>query len=377
MADTLYMLICPPRGPNRLAYWSTSWKKDHAWKDLALQGPPADGNVLAMLTVGGRLTLLSATPREADPDADPPPRVLHIDAYEGPEKGFSDQIVTHKDEPMTWRRPGLLLATAMGDRYALFWSDDSERKFAQFGLNGKVIAVSTVDILDRPPLDNDGPAILEKLMWALVGGVLFSVFVLRPRAATRSFVIAPHLRPAPLGRRVLAVLVDAVLVNILATLVFSVTSGPMTPEELERTIHAVSEGQAIPARAAYAIVVSAASLAAYGFFLERRFGGTAGKLLLRLRVVGLDGLPLGVREAILRNLIKLFELIPLLWPMLLIPLFNRSRLRLGDIVARTIVVESASVRSLPAQPTDQPPGSGAQPPPDDPDSDQTAPRDPS
>lgn len=359
LTDTLYLLVCPPQDPNHLAYWKASPKAKGKWQPIALQGPPAEGSVLGMLGLGDRLTILAAMPTPAGPGADEPERAVHVATYEGPEKGFGSQVITRQDKPMTWHLARPPLVAAMGEQYALVWPEDSKWRFATCGLNGKVVAVSDVDIFEEPPLDNDGPAILEKLLWGLVGGMLCCMFLLRPRTATRSLASAPHLVPAPLGRRGLAFVVDLVLVNILATLVFTVTSGRMTPEEFKRIMDAVTEGLAFPARAAYAVVVSAVTLAGYGFFLERRFGGTAGKLLFRLRTVTLDGLPLGLREAALRNLVKLFELIPLLWPMLLIPLFNRSRMRLGDILARTIVVESGSVQAPPAPPSepgaDQPP----------------------
>lgn len=40
----------------------------------------------------------------------------------------------------------------------------------------------------------------------------------------------------------------------------------------------------------------------YSIYLVKRFGGTPGKLILRLRIVKLDGTPIGYREAILREL---------------------------------------------------------------------------
>ena len=64
-------------------------------------------------------------------------------------------------------------------------------------------------------------------------------------------------------------------------------------------------------------------------------------------------------EAALRNLTKIFEMS---WPlMLLVPLINRRRLRLGDLIARTAVIEYDPSTYPPPPPA--PPGGEESPPP--------------
>lgn len=69
--------------------------------------------------------------------------------------------------------------------------------------------------------------------------------------------------------------------------------------------------------------------------LEGRFGRTLGKMLLGLRVLREDGLPINYMEAFLRRISYYFEVLPV--DALFIP-FTSKRQRAFDIVARTIVV---------------------------------------
>lgn len=83
----------------------------------------------------------------------------------------------------------------------------------------------------------------------------------------------------------------------------------------------------------------------YGYFFVSEIvtgGRSIGKMALKLRVVQGDGLPVGWRASLLRNLLRLADL-SLLPPVVLIlgPLVmaaDRSFRRLGDLVADTLVV---------------------------------------
>lgn len=67
---------------------------------------------------------------------------------------------------------------------------------------------------------------------------------------------------------------------------------------------------------------------------------TPGKMLMGLRVMTLDGEPPSLWAILGRNLLKLFDLIAP--PMLLLMFISPHRQRLGDLVARTVVVQQVS-----------------------------------
>lgn len=72
---------------------------------------------------------------------------------------------------------------------------------------------------------------------------------------------------------------------------------------------------------------------------EALFGASPGKLLMRLRVVRLDGRSLGVGAVIVRNLLKPIDFLPLLYILGgVLVLITPGRQRLGDIAAGTTVV---------------------------------------
>ncbi len=70
---------------------------------------------------------------------------------------------------------------------------------------------------------------------------------------------------------------------------------------------------------------------------------TLGKALLGLRVSSLTGKRPKSWQILVRNIMKVFELIA--WFLLILPLIGPYRQRLGDLVGRTVVVADASVQS--------------------------------
>jgi uncharacterized RDD family membrane protein YckC len=71
--------------------------------------------------------------------------------------------------------------------------------------------------------------------------------------------------------------------------------------------------------------------------LEGRWGQTAGKRLLGLRVLREDGLPIGYKQAFIRRISFYFEILPI---DALFILFSPRRQRAFDQVAGTVVVHT-------------------------------------
>lgn len=76
----------------------------------------------------------------------------------------------------------------------------------------------------------------------------------------------------------------------------------------------------------------------YFVILEGRFGWTLGKYLLGLKVLKADGMPIGYKEALLRNIPKFFGNFILIDALIMIIFFNKEKQRAFDKVADTIVV---------------------------------------
>lgn len=68
-------------------------------------------------------------------------------------------------------------------------------------------------------------------------------------------------------------------------------------------------------------------------------GQTPGKRATRIRVVQANGLPVTASSAIIRNLVRLFDFLPILYGLGLLVMFaTKHTQRLGDLAARTVVI---------------------------------------
>lgn len=123
------------------------------------------------------------------------------------------------------------------------------------------------------------------------------------------------------GRRVLAILLDSIIVGIVFTLL-----GFKTTQEASTT-----------------------NLIVYGVFflyyvvMEWLVGATLGKLICGIRVRTVDGSKIGFVASLVRNLMRVVDGFPYFIPYLLgfiVILSGDSRQRLGDKVAHTVVAKA-------------------------------------
>ena len=146
--------------------------------------------------------------------------------------------------------------------------------------------------------------------------------------------------PAPAWRRLIAALIEIVVAWMALTILVLVLT-PSDPDSWS------SEEEATAGLIVLAFLTVWFN---YLVFCESRWGRTFGKLVLDLRVVGEDGAKVSWNRSLVRNLLRLPDLV--LAP-LLIPLSDR-RQRLGDRAAHTIVVMADGSTPSPA-PTGPPP----------------------
>lgn len=157
---------------------------------------------------------------------------------------------------------------------------------------------------------------------------------------TTATAAGAELVPAAPWRRLVAFLIDYLLAYGLGLTAggllgagLAVLTNPEAPGEgIDRVASSVEE---IAAAVGLAVVIL------YFALLEgSAAGATLGKRLLRLRVVGIDGRPIGVGRAAWRTAVKLLlSIMPYLmgsaWAC-----FNPQRRTLHDLGARTMVIRS-------------------------------------
>ena len=103
------------------------------------------------------------------------------------------------------------------------------------------------------------------------------------------------------------------------------------------------------------LMVNLAIFFLYFVILEGIFGATLGKRALGLKVIREDGARCGIGPAVIRNILRIIDALPFLYIIGMI-LISRSpkKQRLGDSVAHTVVVGSASLVT-PVPPSGGPP----------------------
>ena len=295
--------------------------------------------------------MLAAPKQTASANDKPTAYELYLAAYDGEKKTFSLQPCTLDGEPVTWAGDNLPLVARLADRVALLWTEGQSLKFATCGLTGQLPATAEMDVFERQPPDARGQQVLEIFLWGLLFAILVPMFVLRPKTPPKPFELPPTMRPANPIKRLLAGLMDFIPWGMFAVAIWQIA--PMSLEEMQQ----MAEKGMITANHAYAFVTWLLLYAAYGIAMERLFGATLGKMLFKLRVVGDGGVRPGARGILLRNLVRIVELTwPLALPLLLLmPLFTRSRQRLGDMMARTTVIDTSFVPPPPEEPADEQP----------------------
>lgn len=180
---------------------------------------------------------------------------------------------------------------------------------------------------------------LEWTAYGILGMVLVFVAVQRRRLAGQAISLPAQHRLAPHGRRLVAFVIDACIFSPVAGYAFS----PLVPHvDLQADVASqmvfLSEEIGNQALARYVAIL--AGFITYTIIFEAWWAATPGKRLLRCRVVAEQGGPCKLGQVVLRNVLRCVELFPglsLLPTLILIPL-TRNRQRVGDLLARTVVV---------------------------------------
>ena len=133
------------------------------------------------------------------------------------------------------------------------------------------------------------------------------------------------MEPVGVGRRAVAVLIDSILLFVVGYLV-AVGTGQTNEEGFN-----LKGGPAflwIGIGLAYFIV------------MEATRGATLGKLAMRLKVVKQDGAPMDWQASVVRNVLRLIDGFLFYLVGAIVVWISKSRQRLGDMAAHTIVVSA-------------------------------------
>jgi uncharacterized RDD family membrane protein YckC len=147
---------------------------------------------------------------------------------------------------------------------------------------------------------------------------------------------------AGIGSRFVATLIDTVLllvVQVIQFLAFAFIGSVVD-----------SAGVGVGENAIIAIYAVVSFIGFWGYYIlfETLWNGqTPGKRVAKLRVLRGDGTPIALTEAIIRNLVRLIDFLPIFYGVGVVAMFvDRQSRRLGDMAANTLVVYDRTAVSL-------------------------------
>ncbi len=195
--------------------------------------------------------------------------------------------------------------------------------------------------------------------FVLLGVLLLFTFLRRGDSITRDAELPAQYAVAGYWRRLAGFVIDVAPIAMVTNRLWM---GPFD-EWLAQYHETQTEGGPVPPFSDELLIAWAlccAAFSAYCTLCEALFARTPGKAAVRCRVVDETGGRCGFSPILVRNLVRMIELFPLLqlWPTFILMLFTRSRQRLGDLLARTIVVEHVPL----SQVQNPPPGNEPQQP---------------
>jgi len=153
--------------------------------------------------------------------------------------------------------------------------------------------------------------------------------------------------PASIGKRIAASLIDAVILVLIfivmgrlfgdpyekTTVTTVSTSADSVPGTTNRTVE-TSSGYQLTGWPAFGFMICWFFVIP---FMEGTTGGTIGKKALRIKVIRQDGQPSTVGTSFVRHLFDCIDCFFLLG--LIVALTNANKVRVGDLVAHTYVVD--------------------------------------
>lgn len=317
--------------------------EDDAASSVITSAVAFPGQLVMTLLIGGQPEALApeADQLESLSQAQPSPEAdigrMHLWIRDLASAQVSLRAVSDEDAPFDNRVPSV---GRLGDNLTFLWRSDETWHFAKRTLAGELIKQREVEAFNAPPPTVDAQ---ELIYYVLMGSavLIMTLVTLRPRRPIKPFMLPAGVNPAPLALRGAAFLIDALPLTVLAALVF-----PFDAQYASEHPEQVAAGEVpnlIYWHLAWVLGYVACCIVAEGLY-----GRTLGKRILHMQIVGNEGAKASWREAALRNVSKVIVLLllPYALLLLLLPIINRYRQRVGDILASTTVVDERTLTAV-------------------------------
>ena len=313
---------------------------------IAFTGPAADGDAapisLAIADIG-RQTPPPSTQAEI---AQSPPSTQATQATAA-QISFAIQPVTQQGQALSVSSKAQPQLARLGEQLVILWDSEAGLQWASCRSDGEIISQEELAIFREAPAAMNGQRIIQYFFWIVLILIFIPMVIVRPTTPPKPFVMGEGIVVANLLKRLAAGIIDFLPFNLLAGILFPL------PQKTWADMLALVRESRMPDNAAYGVVFALSLYAAYCAIMEFKYSATVGKMVFHLAVIGDEGKRPDLRSIFLRNVMKIAELVPPGLPLLLlVPLLNRNRQRLGDILARTAVIDVRKSK-LPAPPSDR------------------------
>ena len=154
---------------------------------------------------------------------------------------------------------------------------------------------------------------------------------------------------ASFGSRGLAAIIDISLIALLITA--ELLLGSLVLYFLSDLVPEIAQ---FIAAWVFAFVIAFAFVTYWGYYLFGevvRNGRTLGKRWMRVRVIRDDGSRVGVLDSVIRNVVRLIDILPGMYAVGIVAMtFSPNARRLGDMAAGTVVVQEPDRREMTSTP---------------------------
>jgi len=246
-----------------------------------------------------------------------------------------------------------LAAGGFNQHLVLLAADQTERLFLRFARLDSAPTEKTVSLTE---VFTDRRLHGQPLRWVqgstllLLFAVLLALFVFRRGALVTPAELPPQLAIALTFQRLLATVIDLGPFILVSAAVMNVDWQRGLQELFGWAAGAEAAAGKFPdARTLIWWTLSSGVHTVYVMALELAAGRTVGKMVAGTRVLSQTGTPASAVQIVVRNLLRLIELLPPLWVLAFLVVLSRNRQRLGDIFARTIVVRALATEKPPEQ----------------------------
>lgn len=260
----------------------------------------------------------------------------------------------------SWRLAGLRLselpagaapgrfeaAAGFNQHVALLMVDPQGAAYVRFGRVDAAPAEATLavrDVFAGRGAPGHGPRWLQTATLAVLFGLLLLLVLVRRGALAAPLELPEGCAVALLFQRLLGCAIDLgpIVLGTAALLGLDPRAG--FQELLGWAVGTEAAAGRLPALDTVVWWAwSAAAYAVYAAIMEALTHRTVGKVLTGTRLLSVTGTPPGVRQVVVRNLLRFVELMPPLWVLGFLVILSRNRQRVGDMFARTVVVRRAA-----------------------------------